>query len=71
MTEYECDGCGLCCRTYPIFASGSDAARQPRIADEGRRLPDHLATPEWTYQPFPLPFHRACCFLDESDRCTI
>jgi len=22
-------------------------------------------------QLFPLPFHRACCFLDEAARCTI
>ena len=45
--------------------------REPRIAGEGRKLPDHLATPEWVYQLFPLPFHEACCFIDESARCTI
>ncbi len=71
MARYECDGCGVCCRSYLIFASESDAAREPRIADEGRKLPDHLATPEWVYQLFPLPFHRSCCFIDESARCTI
>ncbi len=57
--------------SYLIFASESDAAREPRIADEGRKLADHLATPEWIYQLFPLPFLEACCFLDESTRCTI
>lgn len=71
MDEYECDGCGVCCRSYLIFASESDAVREPRIAGEGRKLPDHLATADWVYQLFPLPFHEACCFIDESARCTI
>ena len=71
MSRYECDGCGACCGAYLIFASESDAAREPRIAVEGRKLADHLATPEWTYQLFPLPFLEACGFLDESDRCDI
>src|SRR5262249_14956108 len=52
MSHYECDGCGVCCRSYLIFASESDAVREPRIAAEGRKLPDHLVTPEWTYQLF-------------------
>jgi Fe-S-cluster containining protein len=71
MADYECDGCGVCCRSYLIFASEADATREPRIADEGRKLAEHLATPEWVYQLFPLPFHQACCFIDESARCTI
>ena len=25
---YECDGCGACCCTYPIFASSDDAVRR-------------------------------------------
>lgn len=70
-TEYLCDGCGACCRTFPVFASGPDAAREPRIAAEGRSLPAHLTTDRWTYQLFPLPFHDACCFLDGGSRCTI
>ena len=61
----------MCCRSYLIFASEPDAAREPRIAGEGRRLASHLATPRWTFQLFPLPFHETCCFLDESARCTI
>jgi Fe-S-cluster containining protein len=71
MTVYECDGCGACCSAYLIFASESDAVREPRIADEGRKLADHLATPTWAYQIFPLPFHETCCFLGEDARCTI
>jgi Fe-S-cluster containining protein len=71
MAHFECDGCGVCCRSYLIFASETDAAREPRIAREGRRLPSHLATADWTFQLFPLPFHETCCFLDEAARCTI
>ncbi len=71
MPRFECDGCGVCCRSYLIFASEADAAREPRIAGEGRRLADHLATPRWTFQLFPLPFHETCCFLDASARCEI
>ena len=69
--EYECDECGACCRTFPIFASAGDAAREPRIAAEGRKLPQQLADEEWHYRLFPLPFLEACTFLDEQDRCTI
>jgi Fe-S-cluster containining protein len=69
--DYECDGCGACCRTFPIFASGADARREPRIAVEAIRLPGHLATPEWAYQLYPLPFLEACAFLDGECRCTI
>ena len=71
MASYECDGCGACCRTFPIFASESDAAREPRVAAEGRRLPAQLAGGEWHYRLFPLPFLDACTFLDADDRCTI
>jgi len=68
---FECDGCGACCRTFPIFASAADAAREPRIAAEGRALPAHLATERWRFQLFPLPFHETCCFLDATSRCMI
>ncbi len=71
MPVYECDGCGACCRTFPIFASETDAQREPRIAVEGRQLSGWLATEQWTYQLFPLPFHETCCFLDGDNRCTI
>jgi Fe-S-cluster containining protein len=71
LAQFECDGCGACCRTFPIFAAGDDAGREPRIAAEGRALPPHLATERWAYQLFPLPFHQACCFLGPDDRCTI
>jgi Fe-S-cluster containining protein len=71
MPHFDCDGCGACCCTFPIFAAESDALREPRIRNEGRRLPLWLATPQWDYQLFPLPFHESCCFLDGENRCTI
>jgi Fe-S-cluster containining protein len=71
MEQFECDGCGACCKTFPIFAAEADAVAEPRIRDEARRLPEGLATPRWTYQLYPLPFHEACCFLDGDNRCTV
>jgi Fe-S-cluster containining protein len=68
---FECDGCGACCRTFPVFASRADAAREPRILSEAPGLAPWLETPDWAYRLFPLPFHDACCFLDPSQRCTI
>jgi Fe-S-cluster containining protein len=67
----ECDSCGACCRTYPIFVSHEDAAREPRIAAEGSRLPESLARDDYIYRLYPLPFLDACCFLDGDNRCTI
>ncbi len=71
MPDFECDQCGACCRTFPIFASAGDAVREPRIAAEARLLPDHLATPAWRFQLFQLPFHESCCFLDDRNLCGI
>ena len=71
MAVYECDGCGACCRTFPIYVAETDAEREPRIRDESRRVPLWLATTQWTYQLFLLPFHETCCFLDGENRCTI
>jgi uncharacterized protein len=71
MPDYECDNCGACCRTFPVFASLQDAEREARIVSESRRLPDNLVTPDWTFQLFPLPFHETCCFLDAGNLCTI
>jgi Fe-S-cluster containining protein len=71
MTTFECDGCGACCRTFPVFAAESDAEREPRLRAESRPLPPWLGGREWTYQLYPLPFHEACCFLDPANRCGI
>src|SRR4051812_47082011 len=69
--SYECDGCGACCKTFPIFASESDARREPRLRSEAGLLPASLRAPGWKYRLYPLPFLQACCFLDSDDRCTI
>jgi Fe-S-cluster containining protein len=71
MAEYACDGCGACCGAFHIFASKTDADREPRILARSKPLPLSLAQPGWSRQLFPLPFLRACGFLDEAKRCTI
>jgi Fe-S-cluster containining protein len=71
IDAFTCDLCGACCRTFSIFASAADAQREPRIREEGRPVPEHLADQRWTYRLYPLPFHEACCFLDGENRCTI
>ncbi len=68
---YECDLCGACCKTRPVLVSEEDARREPRILHEGRRLAEHLRTPDWVYRLHPLPFHKACCFLGADERCAI
>jgi Fe-S-cluster containining protein len=66
-----CQRCGACCRTFPIFASAADAAREGRIRAEAVELKPWLRTDRWVWQLFPLPFHDRCCFLDASNRCAI
>lgn len=69
--SYECDGCGACCKTFPIYVSWTDAEREPRIHEEGREREPWLGTPEQAIQLYPLPFLETCCFLDSADRCGI
>jgi Fe-S-cluster containining protein len=71
MAACECDGCGACCRTFPVFASRADGEREPRVRDEAPRVPPWLEEPGRAYRLFPLPFLEACCFLDAANRCTI
>lgn len=71
MPTFECDGCGACCKSFPIFASAADACREPRIGAEAGLLPVSQRTQEWVHRLFPLPFLEACCFLDPDNRCTI
>lgn len=68
---YDCEHCGACCRCFPIFASEADAAREPTIRNEGRRLEQHLATGDKAYQLHPLPFLKSCAFLKEDQLCRI
>ena len=71
MSDYECDGCGACCRTWRVLVSEEDALREPRIAQESKLLPEHVRSPGWDYLLFPLPFHEGCCFLSADQRCDI
>lgn len=68
---YECDCCGACCQSFPIFASATDAEREPEVVTQSRKLPLCLATEDWQYQLFPLPFHEACCFLGTDQLCRV
>jgi len=68
---FQCDLCGACCRTFPIYVSADDAERELRISREGKLLAEHLESPGWKYQLFPLPFHDACSFLGGGNRCDI
>lgn len=68
---YDCENCGACCRCFPIFASRSDAEREPLIKTEARELEPHLATGDKAYQLFPLPFHERCAFLKDDQLCRI
>jgi len=65
---YECDGCGACCQTFPIFVTEDDARREPRIQTEGCR---NTNSNRYPLSLFPLPFHDACCFLNDDKQCAI
>ena len=71
LPTFDCDGCGACCGTFPIFATAADAVREPRVVAETRELPDHLAMGDWRHQLFPLPFHDRCPFLTGERRCEV
>jgi Fe-S-cluster containining protein len=67
----ECDRCGACCRTFPVYASARDAAREPRIATSALELKAWLGGEEWRFQLHPLPFLERCAFLDGRSLCAI
>jgi Fe-S-cluster containining protein len=69
--EYDCTQCGACCRSFPIFASETDAVREPAIRQEARALPEYIQTEDKAYQLFPLPFHSRCPYLKEDELCRI
>ncbi|MEM1221996.1 MAG: YkgJ family cysteine cluster protein [Verrucomicrobiota bacterium] len=70
-TRFDCENCGACCGCFPIFASRSDAQREPKIRDETRTLAAHLQTEDKAYQLFPLPFQDRCAFLKDDQLCRI
>ena len=73
MKVYECDSCGLCCKSLIIEADHFDVLREPRIAERGRLLDGHGKIPfvdaAWGLYP---QFHRdRCPFLMADNRCEI
>jgi uncharacterized protein len=70
-SSFECDLCGACCCTFPVYVSAADAERESRIKAEGKELAEHLESPDWKFQLFPLPFRDACVFLDHGNRCGV
>ncbi|MFO0812976.1 MAG: YkgJ family cysteine cluster protein [Gemmatales bacterium] len=66
--NYLCDGCGACCRTFPIYVMEEDALLEPRIAREALRNTNSVRYP---LTLFPLPFHTGCCFLRDDQQCDI
>jgi Fe-S-cluster containining protein len=69
--SYTCDCCGACCKTFPIYASTEDAAREPLIQEQGLELKEWLGDSEWRYRLFPLPFQCSCTFLGADKLCKI
>jgi len=70
-TIYDCENCGACCCSFPIYASATDAKREPKIASETTRLPEHLIQPDRAYQLYPTPFRDRCAFLKKDKLCRI
>ena len=68
---YDCENCGACCRSFPIFASEADARLEPRIRKETKQLPEHLAGDDKVFQLHPLPFQTRCAFLQDDQLCRI
>lgn len=68
---YDCTQCGACCRCFPIFASRSDAEKEPRIKKESKLLELHMQAEGRDYRLFPLPFLERCPFLKDDQLCRI
>ena len=67
----QCDRCGACCKTFPVFASRDDAEIEPLISLRGCLIAEWERSDERLYQIHPLPFNRACAFLSEKSLCEI
>jgi Fe-S-cluster containining protein len=70
---YECDGCGLCCRSLIVEADALDVLREPAINERcNQPIKGRLAL-----SVFEVCWHlydpqtKACPFLGESNRCGI
>lgn len=68
---FDCTDCGACCRCYPIFASASDAEREPLLKERCVRVDDFLGKGEVAYRMYPLAHTEGCAFLGENQLCGI
>ena len=72
IDKYDCTDCGACCQCFPIFASEDDAAKEPKIQEEGIRVDNFLRKSNLVaYRIYPLPFLETCAFLKEDKLCRI
>ncbi|EDY80953.1 conserved hypothetical protein [Verrucomicrobiia bacterium DG1235] len=68
---YDCTACGACCQCFPIFASNTDAEREPSIKSQTRKLQPHMQSADNAYRLHPLPFLNACAYLKPDRLCRI
>ncbi len=68
---FDCTDCGACCRCYPIFASESDAQREPLLKEKCVRVDNFLGKDEIAYRMYPLANTEGCAFLKPDQLCSI
>lgn len=68
---FDCTDCGACCRCYPIFASESDAQREPLLKEKCVRVDNFLGKNEVAYRMYPLANTEGCAFLKADQLCSI
>ena len=66
-----CNGCGACCRKYPLFASKADSEREPLIRKEVFELPERVQNESRAHELLRLPSQEAYIFFDRNNRCKI
>jgi Fe-S-cluster containining protein len=68
LQVFACDGCGACCRTWPVLASEEDAVREPLIRAGWDALPGAAADARYRLDLLP---GQGCRFLDADHCCAI
>ena len=66
---YECDGCGVCCRTKLVDVFEEDLLREPRVGPQMQPLREPGLDGEIGY--LNCLDGGACSFLDGENRCGI
>ena len=67
--EYECDGCGACCRSKFVDVFEEDILREPRVGEQMTPLREPGLDGEIGY--LNCGSGGACTFLDSENRCRI